>query len=128
LQCSAKNFVVYHATPECSMTDLVRTSLRMRPDRVIVGEVRGSEALDLLITWNLGHPGGFATVHSNDAKSSLTRVETLVSMHPRAPRDIPRLIGEVQPILVHMARTKGGRIVREILDVQGFCNGEYRFV
>jgi P-type conjugative transfer ATPase TrbB len=128
LQCAAKNFVQYHTSPERSMTDLVRMALRMRPDRVLVGEVRGSEALDLLITWNLGHPGGFATVHANDAKSALTRIETLVSMHPRAPRDIPRLIGEVQPILVHIARTKGGRIVREILDVQGFEDGEYQIV
>ena len=110
------------------MTDLGRTSLRMRPDRVIVGEVRSSEALDLLMVWNLGHPGGFSTIHANDAKSSLTRIETLVSMHPRAPRDIPRLIGEVQPVLVHIARTKGGRIVREILDVQGFSDGEYKIV
>jgi Flp pilus assembly CpaF family ATPase len=90
-----------------------------------MGEVRGSEALDLLIAWNLGHPGGFATVHSNDARSSLTRIETLVSMHPRAPRDIPRLIGEVQPILVHIARTKTSRIVREILDVQGYGKDGY---
>lgn len=127
LQCAAKDFVQYHTTPERSMTDIVRTSLRMRPDRVLVGEVRGEEALDLLMTWNLGNPGGFATVHANDARSSLTRIETLVSMHPRAPRDIPRLVGEVQPILVHMARTKGGRVVREILDVRGFGQDGYQY-
>jgi P-type conjugative transfer ATPase TrbB len=127
LQCAAQDYVQYHTTPERSLTDLVKISLRMRPDRVLVGEVRGSEALDLLIAWNLGTPGGFATVHANDARSSLTRIETLVSMHPRAPRDIPRLLGEVQPVLVHMARTKGGRIVREILDVQGFGRGGYQY-
>jgi type IV secretion system protein TrbB len=127
LQCVAKDFVQYHTTPERNMTDLVRISLRMRPDRILVGEVRGEEALDLLMAWNLGTPGGFATVHANDGKSSLTRIETLVSMHPRAPRDIPRLLGEVQPILVHMARAKGGRIVREILDVCGYSANEYQF-
>jgi P-type conjugative transfer ATPase TrbB len=120
LQCSAEDFVQYHTSPERTMTDLVRIALRMRPDRVLVGEVRSEEALDLLMAWNLGHPGGFATVHANDAKSSLTRIETLVSMHPRAPREIPRLIGEVQPILVHIARTKGGRVVRHIVEVSGF--------
>jgi type IV secretion system protein TrbB len=125
LQCAAKDYVQYHTSPERSMTDLVRMALRMRPDRILVGEVRSEEALDLLMAWNLGTPGGFATVHSNDAKSSLTRIETLVSMHPRAPRDIPRLIGEVQPILVHIARTKGGRVVREIVDVQGYGKDGY---
>jgi Flp pilus assembly CpaF family ATPase len=88
-------------------------------------EVRSEEALDLLMAWNLGTPGGFATVHANDARSSLTRIETLVSMHPHAPRDIPRLIGEVQPILVHIARTKNSRIVREIVDVQGYGKDGY---
>ena len=105
--------------------DLVRMALRMRPDRILVGEVRSEEALDLLMAWNLGTPGGFATVHANDARSSLTRIETLVSMHPHAPRDIPRLIGEVQPILVHIARTKNSRIVREIVDVQGYGKDGY---
>jgi type IV secretion system protein TrbB len=61
LQCSAKDYVQYHTTPERSMTDLVRMALRMRPDRILVGEVRGEEALDLLMAWNLGTPGGFAT-------------------------------------------------------------------
>jgi Flp pilus assembly CpaF family ATPase len=74
LQCVAKDFVQYHTSPERGMTQLVRMSLRMRPDRILVGEVRGEEALDLLMAWNLGNPGGFATVHSNDAKSSLTRI------------------------------------------------------
>ena len=125
LQCAAKDYVQYHTSPERSMTDLVRMALRMRPDRILVGEVRSEEALDLLMAWNLGTPGGFATVHANDARSSLTRIETLVSMHPRAPRDIPRLIGEVQPILVHIARTKNSRIVREIVDVQGYGKDGY---
>ena len=125
LQCVAKDFVQYHTSPERGMTQLVRMSLRKRPDRILVGEVRGEEALDLLMAWNLGNPGGFATVHSNDANSSLTRIETLVSMHPRAPRDIPRLIGEVQPILVHISRTKGGRVVREIVDVRGYGKDGY---
>ena len=60
------------------MADLVRSTLRLRPDRIIVGEVRGKEALDMLKAWNTGHPGGIATVHANSAASSLYRLEQLV--------------------------------------------------
>ena len=126
IQCLSVNSVQYRASVEVDMTRLVRTSLRMRPDRVLVGEVRGPEALDLVISWNLGHPGGLATIHANDARSSLTRLETLISMNPRAPRDIPRLIGEVQPVLVHIAKTNKGRVLREILEVGGYSDGSYR--
>jgi type IV secretion system protein TrbB len=58
IQCSAKDFVQYHTSPERSMTQLVRMTMRMRPDRILVGEVRGPEALDLLMAWNTGHEGG----------------------------------------------------------------------
>jgi type IV secretion system protein VirB11 len=126
IQCASLNSLHYRASFEVSMTRLVRTSLRMRPDRVLVGEVRGEEALDLLIALNLGHPGGMATIHANDARSSLTRLETLISMNPRAPRDIPKLIGEVQPVLVHINKTKKGRVLREILEVQEYMGGAYQ--
>lgn len=126
LQCSAPNSVQYRTSENADMTRLVRATLRMRPDRVLIGEVRGPEALDFLIACNLGHPGGMATVHANDAKSSLIRLETLVSMHPKAPRDIPRLIGEAQLLLVHITRTKGGQVVREILDVAGYGPDDYQ--
>ena len=60
------------------MADLVRSTLRLRPDRIIVGEVRGPEALDMLKAWNTGHPGGIATVHANSARSALYRLEQLI--------------------------------------------------
>lgn len=85
LQCAAANYVQYHTSPERTMTDLVRTSLRMRPDRILVGEVRGPEALDLfdlLMAWNTGHEGGIATLHANNAVAGLARLVTLVSMNP----------------------------------------------
>jgi type IV secretion system protein VirB11 len=102
------------------MTDLVRTSLRMRPDRILVGEVRGPEALDLLMAWNTGHEGGIATLHANNAQAGLARLATLVSMHPNAPRSIEPLIGDAVDVLVHIARKEGGagRIVREVLRVE----------
>jgi type IV secretion system protein TrbB len=126
IQCVSINRVQYRASFEVDMTRLVRTSLRMRPDRLLVGEVRGPEALDLIISWNLGHPGGLATIHANDARSSLTRLETLISMNPRAPRDIQKLIGEVQPVLVHIVKTQKGRALREILEVEEYANSCYR--
>ena len=85
IQCAAKDYVQYHTSPERTMTHLVRMALRMRPDRILVGEVRGPEALDLLMAWNTGHEGGIATVHANNAAAGLTRLSTLVSMHPDAP-------------------------------------------
>jgi P-type conjugative transfer ATPase TrbB len=120
LQCSAKNYVQYHTSPERSMTHLVRHSLRVRPDRILVGEVRGPEALDLLMSWNTGHEGGIATIHANNAAAGLTRLSTLVSMHPDAPREIEPLIGEAVDIVVHIARTEKSRVVREILKVVDF--------
>jgi type IV secretion system protein TrbB len=127
LQCSAKDYVQYHTSPERSLTDLVRMALRMRPDRVLVGEVRGSEALDLLVTWNLGHPGGFATLHANDARAALSRLFLLISMNANAPRFIEPFIGEVQPVIVHIERTASGRRVSEIIDVRGYAADKYRF-
>ena len=120
LRCSARNHVQYHTSPERGMTQLVRMALRMRPDRILVGEVRGPEALDLLMSWNTGHEGGIATLHANNAAAGLTRLSTLVSMHPDAPREIEPLIGEAVDIVVHIARTDKGRIVREILEVTDF--------
>lgn len=131
LQCAAANYVQYHTSPECSMTDLVRTSLRMRPDRILVGEVRGPEALDLLMAWNTGHEGGVATVHANNAVAGLARLVTLVSMNPNAPRSIEPLVGEAVDVLVHIERKEGGagRIVREVLVVEKWdaTRGEYVF-
>jgi type IV secretion system protein VirB11 len=96
----------------------VKHSLRCRLDRILVGEVRGPEALDLLMSWNTGHPGGVATLHANSAEAGLTRLSTLVGMNPFAPREIEPLIREAVDIIVHIARTDRGRVVREVLEVK----------
>jgi len=131
LQCAAANYVQYHTSPERTVTDLVRTSLRMRPDRILVGEVRGPEALDLLLAWNTGHEGGIATLHANNAVAGLARLVTLISMNPHAPRFIEPLVGEAVDVLVHIERKEGGagRIVREVLAVEKWdvARGEYVF-
>ncbi|SEA68630.1 P-type conjugative transfer ATPase TrbB [Nitrosospira multiformis] len=125
IQCTAQNHVQYHTSAEVSMTRLVRATLRMRPDRIIVGEVRGPEALDLLMAWNTGHEGGVATLHANSARAALSRLALLISMHPDSPRPLEPLIGEAAHLIVHIARTPGGRKVEEILEVSGFENGHY---
>ncbi len=126
IQCAAINHVQYHTTLDVNMTALLKTTLRMRPDRILVGEVRGPEALDLLMAWNTGHEGGAATLHANHARAGLDRLAMLISMHPEAPRPIEPLIGEAVHVVVHIARTPQGRRVQDILHVHGWRDGQYR--
>lgn len=127
IQCSAKNCVQYHTSLEVTMTHLLRTTLRMRPDRILVGEVRGAEALDLLMAWNTGHEGGVATLHANNAKAGLDRLAMLISMHPQSPQPIEPLIAEAVHMLIHITKTPdGSRKVEEILQVSGYADGEYK--
>lgn len=127
IQCTARNVVPYEATDTVTMTQLVKTALRVRPDRILVGEVRGAEAFDLLMGWNTGHEGGLATVHANNVTAALKRVEMLVSMHsnPPPPLLVQQLIGEVVQVIVHIGRHGHGRRVHSILEVHGFENGQY---
>ncbi|MER0203178.1 MAG: P-type conjugative transfer ATPase TrbB [Nitrosomonas sp.] len=126
IQCAAQNFVQYHTTLDVDMTQLLKTTLRMRPDRILVGEVRGPEALDLLDAWNTGHEGGAATLHANDALSGLTRLESLISRNPSAPKEIMPLIAEAVDMVVHITRTPHGRKIQQIIEVQGFKRGSYQ--
>lgn len=118
LQCAAPDVVALRTRPGAvSMADLVRSTLRLRPDRIIVGEVRGREALDMLKAWNTGHPGGIATVHANSAVSALYRLEQLVQESVvTVPR---RLIAEAIDRIVFIARRGRGRRVETILSVGG---------
>jgi len=100
-----------------SMADLVRSTLRLRPDRIIVGEVRGGEALDMLKAWNTGHPGGIATVHANSAASALYRIEQLVQ---EAVVTVPRrLIAEAIDLIVFIAGRGSTRRIETIARVAG---------
>ncbi|MCW8386855.1 P-type conjugative transfer ATPase TrbB [Fluoribacter dumoffii] len=125
IQCAAKNCVQYHTTLDVSMTQLLKTTLRMRPDRIIVGEVRGSEALDLLDAWNTGHEGGTATLHANNCIAGLHRLKSLITRNPAAPSEIEPLIGEAVHCVVHISRTPQGRQIQEIINVHGYENGQY---
>jgi P-type conjugative transfer ATPase TrbB len=125
IQCAAENYVQFHTSMDVNMTALLKTTLRMRPDRIVVGEVRGPEALDLLMAWNTGHEGGAATLHANNAKAGLDRLAMLISMHPDSPKPIEPLIGEAVHVVIHISRTAAGRRVQEILEVCGYSNGQY---
>jgi P-type conjugative transfer ATPase TrbB len=110
-----------------TMADLVRSTLRLRPDRIIVGEVRGGEALDMLKAWNTGHPGGIATVHANSAKSALYRIEQLVQ---EAVVTVPRrLIAEAIDLIVFISGRGLQRRVASIARVSGVdSDGRYGLV
>jgi type IV secretion system protein VirB11 len=125
IQCNAKNFVQYHTALDVPMTTLLKVILRMRPDRILVGEVRGAEALDLLDAWNTGHEGGAATLHANNALAGLTRLKSLISRNEAAPSDIEPLIGEAVHVVVHIARIPEGRRVQEIVEISGYGEGRY---
>ncbi len=114
---------------EISIRDLIKASLRMRPDRIIVGEVRGSEAVDLLQCLNTGHDGSMSTGHANSAKDMLSRLETMVLMGIELPLDaIRRQIASGIDILVHLGRLRDkSRKVLQIIEITGYENGEIRF-
>jgi type IV secretion system protein TrbB len=125
LNCAAEDCVKLRTKPGVvSLADLVRSTLRLRPDRIIVGEVRGAEALDMLKAWNTGHPGGLATVHANSARGALYRIEQLVQ---EATVTVPRrLIAEAIDILVFLEGRGSGRKVTEVAKVEGLDpDGDY---
>lgn len=126
IQCAAHNCVQYHTTLDIDMTKLIKTTLRMSPDRVLVGEVRGPEALDLLMAWNTGHEGGAATLHANNAKAGLDKLGMYISMHPNSPSPIEPLIADSVHIVVNIIKEKTGRKVNEIIEVTGYENSNYQ--
>jgi type IV secretion system protein VirB11 len=126
LQCSVENFVDLRAIGKVSLDDCVRACLRLRPTRIIVGEVRGAEALQLLKSWATGHPGGVATIHGNDAVAGLVQLENLVAEATSAPKQ--SLIAETIHLVIFIdqeGNTPAGRRVREVAVVTGYENGRY---
>lgn len=114
LQCDAANTVALRTSEGASLTQLVRATMRLRPDAIIVGEVRGREALDMLKAWNTGHPGGICTVHANSARAALSRIDQLVQENDVPSQ--PMLIGEAVDVIVGIRQ----RRIREVIRVLGF--------
>ncbi len=126
LQCSMDNFVAMRSNDGFSMQDLLKIVMRQRPDRIIVGEVRGKEALDMIKAWNTGHPGGVCTVHANDARAGLLRIEQLISEISQTP--MRELVGEAIDVVAFLIRDpKLGPKLAELIAVDGVKNNEYIF-
>jgi len=127
LQCSSKNVVQLRTSDTVTMQGLLRVTMRLRPDRILVGEVRGAEALALLKAWNTGHPGGLATVHANDASAGLLRIKQLIEEGLQGGKADPEVIAEAVGLVVVIKKTSAapGRRVSEMVRVLGYKNGEY---
>jgi type IV secretion system protein VirB11 len=126
LQCAAPNLVAMRTKDGvASLSDLVRSSLRLRPDRIPIGEVRGSEALDLLKAWGTGHPGGIGTIHAGNAIGALRRLEQLIQ---EVVVTVPRaLIAETIDLVAVLAGRGSSRRLAELGRVEGLGpDGDYR--
>ena len=125
LQCKAQNLVALRTKDGVvSLSDLVRSSLRLRPDRIPIGEVRGAEALDLLKAWGTGHPGGIGTIHAGTALGALRRLEQLIQ---EAVVTVPRaLIAETIQLIAVLAGRGSDRRLAELACVEGLdSDGNY---
>src|SRR5712692_8474439 len=122
IQCRAQNVVQLHTAEAADLTRLVRATMRLRPDRIIIGEVRGAEALGLLKAWATGHPGGVTTVHANSASAVLTRLSSLVQEAGVPPQ--PELIAETIKLIAFIVRTPRGRRVTELVRLEGYDTHE----
>ncbi len=127
LQCAAPNLVAMRTKEGvASLSDLVRSALRLRPDRIPIGEVRGAEALDLLKAWGTGHPGGIGTIHAGSAIGALRRMEQLIQ---EAVITVPRaMLAETIDLVAVLVRDAAGRRLTELARVDGLdpASGDYR--
>ena len=126
LHCPVPDLVSLRTKPGVAiMSDLVRSTMRLRPDRIVIGEVRGPEALDMLKAWNTGHPGGVATLHANGAQAALYRLEQLIQ---EAVVTVPRrLIADAVDLLVFIKGRGDARRVDCIREVMGLdSNADYQ--
>ncbi|SFD98255.1 type IV secretion system protein VirB11 [Salipiger profundus] len=126
LQCAAPNLVAMRTKDGvANLSDLVRSSLRLRPDRIPIGEVRGAEALDLLKAWGTGHPGGIGTIHAGSGIGALRRLEQLIQ---EAVVTVPRaMIAETIDLVAVLAGRGSARRLAELACVEGLGpDGDYR--
>ena len=126
LHCAAEDCVSLRTKPGvAALGDLVRSTLRLRPDRIIVGEVRGPEALDMLKAWNTGHPGGITTLHANSAVAGLYRLEQLIQ---EAVVTVPRrLIADAIDVVVFLKGRGADRQVETVAALEGLgADGDYQ--
>ena len=124
LQCSAPIVVFLRTQDNIDMTRLLKSTMRLRPDRIVVGEVRDGAALALLKAWNTGHPGGISTIHADNAYAGLLRLESLIQEAIPSPQ--PQLIAEAVDIVIYIERVHFSRKVKEMAFVNGYKDGAYQ--
>ena len=127
VRLEARNANVEGCRP-ISIRDLIRTSLRMRPDRIVVGEVRGGEALDMIQAMNTGHDGSMSTGHANSARDMIARLEVMVLQGAELPvAAIRAQLASAIDLVIHLGRLRDkSRKVLEISEILGMQNGEIR--
>lgn len=125
LQLSHKNHLNLYTSDTVDMSTLLRSALRLRPDRIIVGEVRGAEALDMIDAFSTGHRGGLATIHAGSIQQALQRLTLLISRHPAAPRLIEPTLASAIDFIVQIER-KQERHVTSIAQIQGYSDGHFQ--
>jgi type IV secretion system protein VirB11 len=126
IRCAAENAVALHTSDAVDMARLLKSTMRLRPDRIIVGEVRDGAALTLLKAWNTGHPGGVTTIHSNSTLSALRRLEQLTAEVSQQP--MHAVIGEAVDLVVSIERAGKSRRVRDVMRVTGFNGSHYQTI
>ena len=118
LRCTTKNLCSLRTMPEVSMANLLYYTLRLSPKRIVVGEVRSGEALDLMDAWSTGHSGGCSTVHSNNAHDTLLRLENMTSRVAKSPQQIT--ISKAVDIIIYLKYENMHRKIEEIISVDGY--------
>lgn len=126
IRCTAENAVALHTSDAVDMARLLKSTMRLRPDRIIVGEVRDGAALTLLKAWNTGHPGGVTTIHSNSTLSALRRLEQLTA--EVSQQSMHAVIGEAVDLVVSIERAGKSRRVRDVMRVTGFNGSHYQTI
>lgn len=126
LQCTVANKFELVSTHDVSMVQLLKVTMRLRPDRIIVGEVRDGSAHALLKAWGTGHPGGLGTVHADDAEGALIRLEQLIQEANVPP--VPAAIAKAVNAVVVIEKCPGGRRIREVAEVKGYDRAEERYL
>ena len=123
IQSSAEDTLRMTTSDYATILDLFKSSMRQRPDRLIVGEVRGEAALSMLTGWNSGHPGGLCTIHADSSEKALIQLEQYVQIISVSAQE--RLIGEAVDLIIVLKRIGNQRKIVEIATVDGWNNGKY---
>lgn len=125
LQCPVEDRVELLTSRTVSLRDLLKFTLNIRPDRIVIGETRDATALDLVKAWGTGHPGGVTTVHANNAKGGVRRLEQLIREAGVEPDK--EFLAEVVNVVTFITKTAEGRKVTELLEITGCEQGQYQY-